>query len=164
MEIPHTTDKTWHSQINKLEKKKVASVLWWKARSKQTLEMVCWAGPCRMELARASQAVILWDYLGNGLGSVDSEKTVSIMVLSISLCFTLLSWSQILSARARSCAWFLLSMMHWEKGPGHAWGWEAMRGGPWRLPWCKHPQRVVMPRQVGRHRGCGTTAEAEGEE
>lgn len=71
--------------------------------------------------------------------------------------------SKILSACARSHAWSLLSMMH-EKRPLAMPGAEWLGGGQRKAPWCNHPQRVVVPSQVGIHRGCGTPARVEGEE
>lgn len=71
--------------------------------------------------------------------------------------------SKTLSACARSCAWFLLSVMH-EKKPLAMPGAEWLGGGQREAPWCNRPQGVVVPSQVGIHRGCGTTARAEGEE
>ena len=43
-------------------------------------------------------------------------------------------------------------------------GAEWLGGGQRKAPWCNHPQRVVVPSQVGIHRGCGTPARVEGEE
>ena len=43
-------------------------------------------------------------------------------------------------------------------------GAEWLGGGQREAPWCNRPQGVVVPSQVGIHRGCGTTARAEGEE